>query len=287
MTLPIPARLRSAGSDGGRAGWLAALPAVVEAAAVRWTLQIMAPYEPGGRCAWVAPARSETGDRVVVKVGWPHPESAHEAEGLALWAGAGCVRLLDAAEFDGVPVLLLEPCVPGTPLSAAVAEPARDPVVAELLRRLWRVPPDRHSFRPLAQMCRQWADHAEQALAPSQVDDPGLVRAGITLFRELPQSGTDQVVLFTDLHADNVLAAAREPWLAIDPKPYLGDPCYDVLQHMLNCDRLRSEPERLARRMADLAGLDVERVLLWTYARCAVDAVDDPELYDVAARLAP
>jgi streptomycin 6-kinase len=34
------------------------------------------------------------------------------------------------------------------------------------------------------------------------------------------------VVISTDLHAGNVLGAEREPWLAIDPKPFVGDPAY-------------------------------------------------------------
>ncbi|MHB1836702.1 MAG: aminoglycoside phosphotransferase family protein [Solirubrobacteraceae bacterium] len=31
----------------------------------------------------------------------------------------------------------------------------------------------------------------------------------------------------TDLHAENVLCSQREPWLVIDPKPYVGDPAYE------------------------------------------------------------
>jgi hypothetical protein len=51
------------------------------------------------------------------------------------------------------------------------------------------------------------------------------------------------VLLCTDLHGDNILAAQRELWLVIDPKPYVGDPAYDLLQHMLNCeDRLAAAP---------------------------------------------
>jgi streptomycin 6-kinase len=65
------------------------------------------------------------------------------------------------------------------------------------------------------------------------------------------------VLLATDLHGDNILAAQREPWLVIDPKPYVGDPAYDLLQHMLNCeDRLAAEPGGLATRMAALAGVN-------------------------------
>ncbi len=73
----------------------------------------------------------------------------------------------------------------------------------------------------------------------------GRVQAGIALFRSLPATADRQVLLCTDLHADNILAARREPWLAVDPKPYAGDPAYDVLQHMLNCeDRLAARRPR-------------------------------------------
>jgi streptomycin 6-kinase len=51
--------------------------------------------------------------------------------------------------------------------------------------------------------------------------------------------------LCTRLHVGNVLAAEREPWLVIDPKPYVGDPTYDVLQHVAE---LRSAAENRPRR---------------------------------------
>ena len=49
-------------------------------------------------------------------------------------------------------------------------------------------------------------------------------RAGVAQFRELPSTAERNVMLCTDLHAGNVLAAQREPWLVIDPKPYAGIP---------------------------------------------------------------
>jgi streptomycin 6-kinase len=92
----------------------------------------------------------------------------------------------------------------------------------------------------------------------------------------------------TDLHAGNVLAAGREPWLAIDPKPYVGDPTYDPLQHMLNCsERLQADPHGLVRRMADLLDLDADRLVRWTFARCVIESPDDPALAAVARSLAP
>lgn len=69
-----------------------------------------------------------------------------------------------------------------------------------------------------------------------------------------------------------MLRAQREPWLAIDPKPFVGDPAYDATQHLLNCeDRLRADPTGLVRRFADLLGVDSERVRLWMFARLAAE----------------
>ena len=74
----------------------------------------------------------------------------------------------------------------------------------------------------------------------------------------------------------------------IDPKPYVGDPTYDPLQHLLNCDdRLRADPRDLAMRMADLVGLDRERLLLWLFARCVTESADWPALAEIARHIAP
>ena len=79
----------------------------------------------------------------------------------------------------------------------------------------------------------------------------------------------------TDLHAGNVLQAQREPWLVIDPKPFVGDPTYDATQHLFNCDaRLRSDPEGVIRHFSDLLNVDHERVHLWLFSRAAVGLSD-------------
>ena len=145
-----------------------------------------------------------------------------------------------------------------------------------------------YQFPALADMCQQWADEfeAENAADPVQLDS-GIVRAGIELFRLLPGSADRQVLLATDLHAENILAAEREPWLAIDPKPHVGDPAYDPLQHMINCDGLIADPVGLARRLAESLELDPQRLLLWLFARCVQEVRGSPALAAVAVRLAP
>jgi streptomycin 6-kinase len=269
------------------------MPALIEEFAARWSLALEPPFTIGGSASWVAPARTRTGERVVLKLGWTHEEALHEADGLRLWDGDGTVRLIDSHVDGPTTALLLELCEPGIQLSRAMAEPDRDLVVAGLLQRLWTQPPIGHPFRPLALMCDQWAtrfelDHAEALAGGKEQIDPGLARAGIELFRQLPLTADRSVLLLTDLHHDNVLSAERQPWLVIDPKPYVGDPAYDTLQHMLNFpERLAADPPGLADRVAGLLDLDPRRVRLWLFARCVQESVEEPDLREVAARLAP
>jgi streptomycin 6-kinase len=147
-------------------------------------------------------------------------------------------------------------------------EPEQDAVVARLLRRLWRAPLAPHPFRPLTEMIEQWI--AETNSTPDTRIDPGLVDGGLEVFRAMCRDVTGGVLLATDLHAGNVLGAGREPWLAIDPKPFVGDPAYDATQHLLNCrERLRRDPLGTIRRFADLLEVDSGRVRRWLFARLA------------------
>ena len=93
------------------------------------------------------------------------------------------------------------------------------------------------------------------------------------------------VLLATDLHPGNVLKAEREPWLVIDPKPFVGDKAYDATQHLLNRrERLRSQPHDTINSFADLLEVDRERVQRWTFARLAAEPRDDGD--DESAALA-
>jgi streptomycin 6-kinase len=290
IILPLNLR-RSAGADSSARylTWLRALPGVVNEYAGRWSLRLGPPFEPGGQTAWVAPARHRDGRDLVLKVAWQHEEALHEADALIAAAGNGTVLLHDSGTAENTQVLLLERCSPGTPLGQALPEPDQDSVVAGLLRQLWTVPHDHGPFRPLRDMCDAWAAEFEQSFgtAPGGLD-PGLARAGIDLFRTLPRTANQQALLWTDLHAGNIIAAERQPWLVIDPKPFVGDPTYDALQHLLNCERrLTADPVGLACRMADLLDLDRDRLRSWLFARCVQQSLDWPWLVQVAARLAP
>lgn len=291
---PIPRYLaETARRDTGVSDWIAGLPAIVADLARRWSLQVGEPFQPGGQCSWTAPVTGPAGRGLVLKVGFRFPggDERDEAAGLRVWDGNGAVRLHAAQESQSAYGLLIERCLPGTPLGQVLPEPEQDLVVTGLLRQLWAQPHAGYPFRPLAQMCAAWAEEFEQDYAAAGAADridPGLARAGIALFRDLPQTGQDGMLLCTDLHGDNILTARRAPWLIIDPKPYIGDPAYDLLQHMLNCeDRLAADPAGLANRMAGLAGIDPGRVRRWLFARSVQESVGSPLMRQVASQLAP
>jgi len=283
----IPANLVAACERDGRDDWLSALPVAIRTVARRWSLALGPPFEPGGETAWVAPARTPEGHDVVVKVAWRHFEAEHEAVALRVWDGNGAVRVFgDDIVDERTSALLLERCRPGTTLAARPAA-VQDDVVARLLPRLWHAPRDGVTFRPLQTMCDAWADEFEEKVASGRfTGDAGIARDGAALFRALPASAPDEVLLCTDLHAGNVLAARREPWLAIDPKPYAGDPTYDALQHMLNSrTRLDDDPVAFTTHVADLLALDETRLRRWLFARCVIESATWPALVDVARRL--
>lgn len=283
---PLPPRLAE-GGEQGLVDWREGLPAVVEEVLAEWSLVASAPYLPGGSSAWVAPVRDRDGTELVLKVAWAHEESRDEAAGMAAWQGRGAAEVRRSKITGQTSLLLMEKVLPGTPLAELLTWPERDEVVAGLLQRMWfppgevLSPADAAQFRPLAHMCAWWADEAQ---ARADAGDGGgsllprdLVEHGLTLFRELPrQWDGESVLLATDFHPSNVLArgeGVEREWVLIDPKPYVGDPHYDLLQHMFNdSDRLVEQPGEFADRMAQLTGLNPARARRWLFARCVQEA---------------
>lgn len=273
MALTIPAQLAvHCKKTPERVAWLQLLPSILRDLERRWSLSLGPPFDgPDVSCSWVARVIRANGTAAVLKLGMPHMEGEHEIAGLRFWDGDPTVRLLEAD--DDVGAMLLERCEPGTPLHS-VDEAEQDLVIARLLRQLWRSPVAPHPFRHLSALTAFWS--AESLAAAEHWPDAGVVREGLRLFEELPRTAVNEVLLATDLHAGNVLRAQREPWLAIDPKPFVGDPAYDATQHFFNCEvRLRSNPGDTIRRFADLLEVDHERVRLWTFARAAAEPRQD------------
>jgi streptomycin 6-kinase len=273
--MKIPDQLAAnCGKNSERQAWINDLPDLLKQLEARWSLRLGEPFNHSGSCSWIAPATRANGEPAVLKLAMPHMEGRDEIAGLRFWNGNGTVNVLEADLKSGA--ILLERCVPGTTLHSE-SETRQDEVVAHLLKRIWGLtkgPSDLAGFRPLSQMVELWCSEtiSQKQLWP----DAGLVSEGLRVFKELARSAPADVLLATDLHAGNILRSQREPWLVIDPKPFIGDRAYDPVQHLMNCEsRLHRDPVALVRRVADLAEVNAERLRLWTFARAAADPRDD------------
>jgi streptomycin 6-kinase len=213
-----------------------------EALLERWQLTLGEEYAPGAAGRAFRVTRAD-GSPAVLKLVHAHRESELEAEALIRWDGDGAVRLY---EHDG-PWILMERCEPGTPLSQLPTEQAMD-VLCGLLPRLWKDP---SGFTTLADEVEWWG---ERALGDT-----------LGLARELVASQRELVLTSQDLHGDNVLAAEREPWLAIDPKPLAAEREFQAAPILRSGElgHTRAQMHYRLDRLAEL-GLDRERMIGWT-----------------------
>jgi streptomycin 6-kinase len=232
----------------------------LQAAVERWDLTLGEPYVPGVD-AQTLRATLPDGAPAVLKLLRPHRENEHEADALQAWDGDGAVRLLDRDESGFA--LLLERCEPGTPLSRLEPSAALD-VVIGLLPRLWIAAGE--PFHTLADEAAWWA-----AYLPEQdwSSAPDLLAAALDAIATLSPTQGEQVLLNQDLHFGNVLAAEREPWLLIDPKPLAGEREFAASPIVRAWELGHSKRDVLYRfdRVTSELGLDRERARGWTIAQ--------------------
>ncbi|MEM7077353.1 MAG: aminoglycoside phosphotransferase family protein [Pseudomonadota bacterium] len=273
ITIPAGLQHNLGGHAAGRV-WLAELPQMVASFVKRWQLRLEAPFEHDVTGAWVAPCQTPEHPMAVFKLGWPHYEATWEIDGLAAWRGEHTVHLLDHDRSRHA--LLLERLMPGHALSGEDAM-TQDREIGRLLPLLWSTPPP-PGVAPLTQMIERWVVGAQARIPQLPAAHRAMVAAGMTELRTLAVDPVAARLLATDLHAGNVLAGTRRPWVVIDPKPFVGDPCYDLTQHLLNIKpRLESEGSAVVKQLAAATGVDAHRVWRWLFARLCLQ-VDDVAL---------
>ncbi|MBX3059630.1 MAG: phosphotransferase [Anaerolineae bacterium] len=252
------------------AEWLARLPALIAACEARWGLAAQ-PHFPGLSYNYAAPATLPDGTEIVLKLGVPRHELTTEIEALKLYNSRAMCHLLDADAAMGV--LLLERLQPGHMLITVSDDETATRIAADVMRRLWRPLPDQHIFPAVADWIADLAALRTEFDGGTGPFPARLVAMAESLFADLVASSGPPVLLHGDLHHYNILAAEREPWLAIDPKGVAGEPAYEVGALMRNPLNLHEWPNRTAvtaRRLDILAeqlDMDRQRLLAWSFAQ--------------------
>ncbi len=254
--------------------WLDELPSIVEACRERWSLEVGPPWTNSVASLTMPAVRD--GEAVVLKLGVPDREGEFEGEALRRLGGEGAVGLLDEAPAHRA--LLLERCEPGTPLTREDPEAALDAFVG-LLPRWWipAGPPFRSLADEAGDLVVEMREHWERT---DRTLDARLIDAAAEAFEQLAPTQGEQVLVNQDLHAGNVLAARREPWLLIDPKPLAGERAFGVAPIVRGQELGHSRAavlRRLDRLTAEL-GLDRERARLWTVAHTVAWGFDEEPL---------
>jgi streptomycin 6-kinase len=82
------------------------------------------------------------------------------------------------------------------------------------------------------------------------------------------------------LHGDNVLAAEREPWLVIDPKPLVGEREFSVAPIVRDYELGHTRREVLHRldRLCSELGLDRDRALGWAVGQTVAWMLDSTRM---------
>jgi streptomycin 6-kinase len=271
------------GGEDGRA-WLERLPTILATCEVRWGLKIGAPF-PNLSFNYVAPATYSGGSRAIVKVCSPTYEYVTERDALRHFDGHGMARLL--ACDDASEALLLEYLSPGTLLRDVEDDEAATSHAAGVMRALWRPAPQEHHFPTVQKWGLGFGRFRRRFDGSTGPIPPALFDKGEALYQQLCESMTESALLHGDLHHDNILAAERAPWLAIDPKGVIGEPAYEtgaLLRNPYPAILEQPQPGRiLARRMAQLSedlGFDRQRVRDWAVAQAVLSAVWGMEDFD-------
>ncbi|MEU7049945.1 aminoglycoside phosphotransferase family protein [Streptomyces eurythermus] len=273
--IDIPAELAETQEMyNGAAGkaFIAALPDLAADFLDRWGLRLDGP-SMNGVSALVLPVVRADGVRAVLKLQLLDEESEGEPVALRAWDGDGAVRLLDHDPATGT--MLLERLDENRMLAHLADTREAVLVIARLLAHLTSFPAP-PGLRRLGDITARMLERTPRAL--DRIPDPEarrIVADCAAAVREVADEPGDRL-LHWDLHDENVLAAERADWLAIDPKPLAGDPGFELWPALDN----RYEAAEVRWRfdaMTDVLGLDRARARAWTYGRLLQNALWDVE----------
>ncbi len=260
------------GEDGRT--WLNKLPEILAHCSRQWEITIDEPFQ-SLTYNYVAPAVRHDGAPVIFKASPPTGEFSMQSAALRLFDGHGMTRLLECDDENQV--MLLERLLPGTTLRDMEDDEQATSIAASVMKELWCPVPADHPFPTVSDWGKGFKRLRQRYNGGCGPFPRKLLEEAETLYADLSASMAEPVLLHGDLHHDNILAAQREPWLAIDPKGLVGEPAYETgawLHNWLPDLLQQPQPERiLARRIDQFAeelGFDRARIRGWGLAQAVL-----------------
>jgi streptomycin 6-kinase len=194
-----------------------------------------------------------------------------------MWRGSAAVELLahDAEDW----ALLLRRAHPGTTLLATPGSPEQQiDACVGVLANLHRAPIADLGVPILREVAHYWVTLASERASRWMSllgDRVAIVSRGIEQLRAFAGDDAPTVLLHGDLNPGNILLddPGTPHWLAIDPKPMLGDPAYELWPVLNQIDDPFGHPDPQAvllprlLRSSQALGLPPQRVALWGLAR--------------------
>lgn len=260
MIVPLPDRVKTAlrkyfpetGED-----WIDAYPRYLTSLLDRWQLTIEAEAPPGWPTNLVLFVRNLRGERLVVKLGHPNPESDSEQAYLDAQKDRPVVELLGSAPGYA---MLMPRIMPGTSLRREIMN--HDAIAAALALHL-HLPSLSHDER--FPRFADWLERAFAEYARNGRDQQFIkfTQRARELFIQISAASENEMLLHGDLHHDNILKS-ESGWIAIDPKGVRGPALMECGRffHNFMADEVGAELEPQAVRLALQSRFDLgSRVL--------------------------
>jgi streptomycin 6-kinase len=283
--------------------WSVDAPDTVRRMLERWELHSPVAYV-GGISGAVFRVVQADGTPAVLKVAFPHLEGRFEAVGLQAFPEGSAPIVLRQDPWTWS--MLLSFVTPGTPLRDRAGTPAEALEIGGRLHVNLTAGKAVDSLPRLRDAMRDYAEQGRARLATQTdaLDGLGvrsLVERSLDELEELAATGTAHSLLHGDYNPGNILESdlpggggiasdglTSAGWMAVDPKPLIGDPAFDLWPLIAQIGDPFSAPDPVARLRDNLlvaceaAEQDPLRVARWGAARTGLNvswylAAGDPE----------
>ncbi|HBS48388.1 TPA: streptomycin phosphotransferase [Candidatus Dependentiae bacterium] len=208
----------------------------------------------------------------VLKLGFYNPELQYEIQALKLFAGHGCVAIIEHDFEQGA--ILLQRAVPGTSLKTLFPKQDREAtlIASQIIKDLQNIKPHKLDDLPgvedwLATLDKNW-NIPKQYLEKAR-----------ELKKFLLATTTHKALLHGDLHNDNILSCGDNQWISIDPKGGIGDPVYEVgapvrnpVPKTIKNDAVQKIIEGRIDLLAEFLEFDRQRIFDWAFVQVVLGA---------------